>query len=192
MKKVGVLIHGYHLYSNNWKDVVWGMPGEDLMGRVPRGILVALEEKAELVIFPSGGSRSADGMTEAELTLIFTMEHFMELNEFSAFEGIDLESARERIRAISQIETKSQCTAEEIGFAGKMFRDKGIKNIVLVTSPDHASRSFRDAFAVFQGDESLVHFTKGLFVTSSQVPYSGCLVKDVIIQEPRPKRRITP
>ena len=54
-KRTGVWVHGFHLQAEVWKEVVWGKP-PDLLGRVPKAVLVALEEDAVLLGFGTGGS----------------------------------------------------------------------------------------------------------------------------------------
>jgi len=183
LKKTGVLIHGYNVNSPNWLTVVWGNP-PDLLGRLPRGVMVAIEEKADIVVFGTGASE-LNGKIEAAVMRDYLLEHFYNLKQFSVFKKIDLKKIRERIKDISRLEIKSKNTREEVKFALQIFKEEGIEKVVLVTSPDHVSRSLRDAYIVAEEDETLRNFTKDLFATPSQTTYTDHSVRDVQILEPR-------
>ncbi|MBE9593394.1 MAG: YdcF family protein [Proteobacteria bacterium] len=190
-KRVGVLIHGYHLQAKNWENIVWGEP--PLMGRLPKGTAVALETEAEVVVFGTGASEKG-GKKEAEVIRDYLFEHFFELEKFSAFNGLELEEdireAERRMREKSVIEIKSQNTFEEVKFAGEIFKNHGIERAILVSSPAHISRCLKYAYAVFSEEKELRYLTQELYATPSQVCYPGYKVEDVIVMEPphRPDR----
>ena len=54
--KTGVLVHGCNLHIENWRYVAWGDPPHDL-GRIPQGILTAIENQTELIVFGTGASK---------------------------------------------------------------------------------------------------------------------------------------
>ena len=65
-KKSGVLVHGCNLHTYQWKRIVWGKPPDEL-GRVPKGIFIALHEEADVMVFGTGASEK-DGLLEADAT----------------------------------------------------------------------------------------------------------------------------
>lgn len=183
-EKVGVLIHGYNIEKKNWREVVWGRG--NLMGRLPKGALVTLEEGAEVIVFGTGASQTKEGKIEAEVMRDTLVEQFFRLEDFSAFSRIDLtERVRDRIEKISRLETESRNTREELQFAGEIFREERIEKVILVSSPDHISRCLRDAYVVFIENIDFYPFEQRLYATPSQVSYTGRSVRDVQIIEPR-------
>ncbi len=190
-KRAGVLIHGYHLQAKGWENIVWGEP--PLMGRLPKGIAVALETEAEVVVFGTGASEKG-GKKEAEVIRDYLFEHFFELEKFPIYDGIklkeDFREAERRLKEISVLETKSQNTLEEVKFAGEIFKNHGIEKAILVSSPTHISRCLKYAYVVFSEEKELSYLTQELYATPSQVCYPGDKAGDVIVIEPphRPDR----
>ena len=77
---------------DQWEDVTWGAPPERI-GRVPMGVLVALSEQADVMVFGSGASEK-DGMLESEATARLLWERFDELTGFAVFKGWETELTR--------------------------------------------------------------------------------------------------
>ncbi len=167
-RRVGVLIHGYNLLEENWEEVVWGRP--PLMGRLPRGALIALYLDAEIIVFGTGATER-DGKKEAEVMRDYLLDHFSELKEFPAFQGIDLKAAKKKIEEVSRVEIESTNTIEEVYCAGKIFLEAGVESIILVSSPDHLPRCFRDVHIVFSENKDFHVFAENLFGTSCQTFY---------------------
>jgi hypothetical protein len=179
--KTGVLVHGCHLDALNWRGIMWGHPPEEL-GRIPKGVYVALQENADMMIFGTGASER-DGKKEGDFTHDFLMDHFGELGGFSCFEGVDLAAARSRISAVAQTECRSRNTREEIAEAVRIFVERDVEKIILVSSPTHISRCLRDALVLFQNPE-LIHLRRHLFAAASDTNFLGGRVEDVVIFEP--------
>lgn len=163
----GVLVHGFHLQAENWQKIAWGEP-PDLLGKVPAGVLAALEEKAKIMVFGTGASEK-DGKKEAEYTRDYLLEHFLELAEFSAFRRINLNLAKFRKKIILETEIRSQNTAQEIRFAGEIFKEYGAEKIILVSSPAHVSRCLRDGLAILKGQNISVRPSQTSFEDASEV-----------------------
>jgi len=183
-RKTGVLIHGYSLLSANWEEVVWGFPAKDSMGRLPKGILTAIEEEAMVLVFGTGSSEK-DGKIEAAWMRDTVFERFEWLTDFSVFKGQEamLERSKNRLEKISVLEIESKNTRQEIKFAFDIFLEKGINEVIIISSPDHISRCLRDALAIVSEDKKFIGFSKRLSATPSEVPYSGP-ASEVIIIEP--------
>jgi hypothetical protein len=63
--KTAILIHGCHLQAEEWENIVWRNPRVGILGRIPRGIQLAIQEKADLIFWGTGASEK-DGLKEAE------------------------------------------------------------------------------------------------------------------------------
>ena len=180
--RTGVLIHGLNLETEGWKDLVWGTP-PDSVGRLPRGVAVAIQHRAAVIVLGSGGSE-IDGKLEAEYTRDFLMEHFSELAQFSLFQGIEVESSQPQIEEMLQIETRSRNTYQELKFAAEVFKAFEVSNVVLVSSPTHLPRCLRDACIVFNEDPRFLSFAQNLYASPCQTSFHGIDASDVAIVEP--------
>ncbi|MEE2994740.1 MAG: ElyC/SanA/YdcF family protein [Gemmatimonadota bacterium] len=195
-KKSGVLVHGCNLHTYQWKRIVWGKPPYEL-GRVPKGIFIALQEKADVMVFGTGASEK-DGLLEADATARLMWDKFDDLKDFAVFETHfpDLkdqafrDQCRTRIKSILKIENTSQNTVDEVTRAGHIFKDYDIEQIILVSSPTHLPRCLRDACVAFDNDLELSHFRYWLSASPSITGYMGRSAADVAIFEPphRPDR----
>lgn len=73
---VGVVMHGltlkeYVIKRDKWEYVVWGDSSQDLMGRLPKAVEVALAEGAYCLIVGTGATK-LDGV-RLRLILIFAI-----------------------------------------------------------------------------------------------------------------------
>ena len=120
----------------------------------------------------------------------FLLEKFSELNQFSLFQGIQVQNIQPRIEKILQPDTRSRNTYEEITYAAEVFKSAEVTNIVLVSSPTHLPRCLRDACVIFGGDSSRSSFAQSLYASPSQTSFQGTAASDVAIVEPphRPNR----
>ena len=196
LRKTGILVHGYNLNAEGWESVVWG-ESPDRAGRVPTGVFAALCEQAEVLVFGSGASRK-NGLLESEATARLLWERFDELSAFSIFKkhlpGLRYPNSsgpyRERIESALRLDTGSQNTREEIAHAGRVFLDRGVERVILVSSPTHLPRCLRDACTVFEEDGELARLRHGLCAVPSVTGYAGYTAADIAIFEPphRPDR----
>lgn len=176
--KTGVWVHGFLLQAENWQKIVWGEP-PNLLGRVPKAVLVTLEEDAMLLGFGTGASES-NGKKEAEFIRDYLLEHFFELAEFTAFKGIDLARARKRIAKVAKTETQSQNTKEEAEFAVDILEECGVEKLFVVSSPVHLPRCLRDYCAALEKKKSKIL----IYATPSQTYWGGPMLSDLVIFEP--------
>lgn len=195
-KKTGILVHGCNLHTYQWKNIVWGKPPHDL-GRVPKGVFLALTEGAEAMVFGTGASEK-DGLLEADATAKIMWERFDELQAFEIFQThfpemsdpAFREACRRRIGSILIIENTAQNTIDEVKKAGHLFKSRHIEQIILVSSPTHLPRCLRDACVAFDNDAELADFRYALSASPSITSYMGKSAEDVAIFEPphRPDR----
>lgn len=155
-KKTGVLVHGFHLGSQNWQEIMWGSPPY-LLGRLSKAALVALEEEAEIIVFGTGASEM-NGKIEAQFILDYLLDtdNFIRLSEFVDFWTISLSKAYEKIKKIAVVESCSQNTAEAIRFSGEIFAENGVERIINVTSPTHAPRCLNESLKFYGRPESKI------------------------------------
>ena len=195
-RKTGILVHGYNLHAGQWEDVTWGAPPERI-GRVPMGVLVALSEQADVMVFGSGASEK-DGLLESEATARLLWERFDELAGFAVFKGWETELTRptatgrfrRRIESILHLDRASRNTRDEISYAGRVFVDRDVERVILVSSPTHLPRCLRDACAIYGEGGGMSGLLRELYAAPSVTGYPGYTADDVAIFEPphRPDR----
>jgi len=202
--KTGVLVHGCNLHAENWRYVAWGDPPASL-GRIPQGIVTALELEASVIVFGTGASKkvfrlgetekTGVELAEAEYSLEFLRSHFSQLYQFAPLRSLMEELASEndlldRIR----LDLESRNTVEEIRNAGKIFAEHEIDRVVLVSSPSHIVRCLRDAGDVYWNDDQFVRFRHRVYANPSTTCYEGTYPGDVVVVEPphRPDRHVIP
>lgn len=195
-RKTGILVHGYNLHAAQWEDVAWGTPPERI-GRVPMGVFVALSEQADVMVFGSDASEK-DGLLESEATARLLWERFDDLAGFRVFKGMETELThppaadrfRQRIESILHLDRVSKNTRDEIAYAGRVFIDRDVDRVILVSSPTHLPRCLRDACAIYGVDGAMSGLLQELYAAPSVTGYPGYSADDVTIFEPphRPDR----
>ncbi|MDD9949350.1 MAG: YdcF family protein [candidate division Zixibacteria bacterium] len=195
-RRTGILVHGYNLHAGQWEDVTWGAPPERI-GRVPMGVLVALSEQADVMVFGSGASEK-DGLLESAATARLLWERFDELAGFTVFKGNENEWTlppaagrfRQWIESILHLDRASKNTRDEIAYAGRVFVEQDVERVVLVSSPTHLPRCLRDACAIYGEDGDMSGLLRELYAAPSGTGYPGYTANDVTIFEPphRPDR----
>jgi len=173
--RTAVLVHGCHGEAADWSKIMFGtkdIVGRKLLGRAPRGILVAVELQAELVIW--GG--------------VSTMKRcfgFVEL-----WEGLSKE-VRDIAKGIDHyFDAKSRTTKEEIENAAMYTRLRDIERLVLVSSPTHIVRCYQTALVHLWNRPGYEKLWKNLCAFQSDTCYEGATPNDVVVFEPwhRPDR----
>lgn len=209
--KTGVLVHGCNLLIENWRHVAWGDPPNQL-GRIPQGVLVAVEHDASTIVFGTGASsktfrlgdpeQQEKELLEADYSLEYLRTHFASLAKFSVlnerFPNLQsaqgLEEARKNLLDRIVVDTDSQNTVEEIRNAGEIFLDRDVERIILVSSPSHVVRCLRDATALFHAEPKFERFVNEIYACPSTTCYEGTSAGDVVVIEPphRPDRHVVP
>ena len=208
--KTGVLVHGCNLNIENWRHVAWGDPPHAL-GRIPQGILVALEAEADVIVFGTGASSKAfrwgnskaeaPVLAEAEYSLAYLRENFESLKQFEVLSNLEEFSSpasitriRDRVLGKIILDLESQNTIEEITNAGVVFSSNDVDRAILVSSPSHIVRCLRDATKVYHSDETCKGFRDRISAVPSRTCYEGTSAADVVVVEPphRPDRHVVP
>lgn len=194
VKKVGVLILGYHSNEHNWGKTLWGIPPSK-PGRLVRGIKEILEHKAAIAIITSGIGHS--GKTSAQLAEELLYQRLDSLSEFREVYPILGEYLPKDIRRILKkklvlVEEYPFGTASSLIPAGEALMRAAIDQVIIVTSPDHISRSARDALTIWQ--KAFPHLAKDLLFAASvtgyteedrKTPHAMSGVENVVVIEPR-------
>ena len=206
--KTGVLVHGCNLHIENWRYVAWGDPPHEL-GRIPQGILTALEMDASVIVFGTGASektfhlgeseKAGQSLAEGEYSLEYLKCHFAELANFEPlkahFETSSETSLREWVMSRLELDLDSMNTVEELGNGGEIFNRHEVERVVLVSSPSHIVRCLRDAASIFHNpDERFSDYRFRIFANPSYTCYEGTGPDDVVVVEPphRPDRHVVP
>ncbi|MCP6718823.1 MAG: hypothetical protein KJI71_01145 [Patescibacteria group bacterium] len=188
---IGIWAHGHSLDRDPeiWKRVIWGVPPNRL-GRASLATLLAIKNKARLLGFGTGSSRTSEGKIEAEVIRDFILDNFNNLGEFQQFNGVDLREAKDKISRIVEVDTASKNTYEELQCAARIFLEKGVKTVIFVTDPAHGSRVFKNACEVFLENNSFSNILQHFSVAASAVPYSGTAGDVVVAEPPYPLRKV--
>lgn len=195
--KFGILVHGPHLQAKGWEKLAWGVPPY-LMGRIPKAIQTYFRLGAEVIYFGTGASER-DGIKEGEFMFQTLLERKNRLGEFEALKqfqdlgGLDVHfTPRGPViyagkQAEVVIDIQSQNTNEEILAAGDAFLERGVTDVVLVSSASHMPRCLRDALTLYNHPRyggKYKTLAQGLLVSPADTCYDGADYNDVIIFEP--------
>jgi hypothetical protein len=147
----GLLILCYNANEPNWEYVVWGTP--DKPGRLVRGVTLILEEDIDVAVIMSSAF-GKDGKSSGQLMKELLYARIEKLREFSIYPILSEVSAEEIYtileRTLRVVNEPVRNTSEELIAAGRYFTKAGIEKVFLVTSPDHISRTIRDAIVAWQ------------------------------------------
>ena len=180
--KTGILIHGRHLQTAGWVNLVWGRP-PDLLGQLPMGVLVAALENAMLIALGTGASE-IDGKLEAEFTRDYLFDNFHRLSEFTAFLGFDLEHLEARIHNTVRLDTKSQNTRQEVVECARIMAGAGVNRIIRVSAPTRIPRCLLEALVQLPKHRETAELAANVWAVPSHVPYLGRSAADVLVIEP--------
>ncbi len=120
------------------------------------------------MIFGTGASEK-DGLKESEWTVQYMLEHFGDLQNFAQFRGINLNKLKKYVKSHVVAEKISQNTYEEIKRAWKLFSQRGIERIIIVSNPDHISRCMQVVHQIYL--ESL--YPVEILAVQSDIGYDG-------------------
>ncbi len=175
--KTAVLIHGCYLQAGDWENIVWGNPNIGRLGRASKGLLVARQEGADFIYWGTGASEK-NGIKESQYTFDYAVAHCMELPEFVDFDADKVESF---FTFGSFLDTESQTTLQETKSAMEMCMEKGVKRLILVSSPTHIARCLQSAEVV---RHSGLFIGLEVFAVASDTCYERSVPGDVLIVEP--------
>ena len=105
-----------------------------------------------------------------------------------AFDDSDAREAARLLESVGAATVECTDTRSELQAAARAFAERGVTNVLLVSSPTHLPRCLRDAPAAFAAEHYRPPTVLG---AASDTSYAGARVADVAIVEPphRPDRR---
>ncbi|MEK7180794.1 MAG: hypothetical protein AAB738_00470 [Patescibacteria group bacterium] len=187
--KVGVLVHGRHLQSIDWDQIIWGKSPVKL-GSLPMLVFIVLNrgvEGIEKIIFGSGASEK-DGLKESQHMLLYFKSMAHRLSEFDQiinhpnFELSHRQTFFNDLFSKIECDTVSQNTSEEIAIAADKFTKLNIKEVIQIANASHAPRCARDS-AVLR-EKNIIPFSQTWSVVSDMMIYPGTTAEEVVVIEP--------
>lgn len=179
-KSTAVLIHGLHLEANGWESLVWGELANDTWGTIPRGVVYAWKQQAELVYWGSGASER-DGKKEAEWMYQRAVQG---ADELAALCGTEPETLISFLTERSHIDTQVKDTKAEIVACYDLCLTKGISHVALIPYASQAPRAVREALHYALEDERYALLKHNLSVEPSDTRYVGVTMPDIVIFAP--------
>lgn len=144
-----VLINGHHLQAPEWELIVWGAKDLSRVGRIPRGIEMAVKEDAKLIIWGTAASSDPKtGKKESEYTQAYALAHAEEL---AVYVGRTKEEVISLIQDRSFVQLDSNNTKNEVHTALSLCDERDIHTLYIVSSPTHVPRCLLTA-AQFQDE----------------------------------------
>jgi len=188
-KNTAVLVHGRHLETNELERLLWlGSGGE--LGTLPTAVRAMLTwgvERISLISVGTGSSTDPNtGLIESQVIKQYWLDNFDKLEQVSRISQLPAwnmhkETLRDLIKsAVTDIESRN--TKQETLAAMKLFKDRGITNILQVAGMNHAPRC--------QVNQSLVREETGIispqnwFLIADEAPYFASSAQDVTVVEP--------
>ncbi len=168
--KTGILCHGRHLLATNWELHEWGNEKKNLLGQIPKTLLLVHQETPETIVFGTGASEK-DGLKESEYILKYMFEHFGNLQNFSQFNGINLTELEKYMKGHSVVDKTSQNTYEEIKRTIEVFSSQDMHKMIIVSNPDHISRCMQMAHQSYH--ELKPSSLEAIFGAQSDIGYNG-------------------
>lgn len=174
--KIAILIHGCHLQAKKWANISWGNPKKNILGRTSKAFKVFLENHFDIdFVYWGTGASQKDGVVESQYTFNFTLKKLRNKNMMVDQDLVDL------FEKISFIDNESQNTPQEVARCMKLCKERGVKKLILVSSPTHIARCLQSAEVVrskggFAGLQ--------IVATASDTCFSDSTPADVLILEP--------
>lgn len=155
----GIIIPGFDPKESHWEDVVWGIP-PDKPGRIVKALQVALDDPDIGILLFWG---------EIKDWLVWKANS---IKDFSEFQDIDLDSLYEIIYSKFRFLPRVKNTQENMIQAKKIFSELSIKEVIIITSPDHLPRAMKLFMEQIKDNQNLK-----VWGTPSAVPYRGGIEK---------------
>lgn len=189
MSNKAILIHGRHVETDGWEQVVLGSLARKQTGTLARGILEAYRQKADLIYFGTGAS-SKDGLFESEYTYQIARSHWRELAQLCGADDsgdMHVNPFFNWLTNVSFLDTESKNTAEEVRKCLALCVERRITQLTLVSAPFHIPRCMQQAQIVFEdlaSDTPYQELRRNWFGVASDVNPTGMDTSDVVIVEP--------
>lgn len=190
MKKIGILLHVYHLETTSWEEMVWGRPESDELGTGTKFVecLLNIPAHEAVVSVVYSGPSQKDGLIEGAYTKKFLVDRINRLREFPRLKKqIDALSPKEYDLLVHRINELVvgpviKNTVAELEQGAAFFREQKADMVIQVAAATHAPRCLRDQ--VIARYEGWIEQRQYWVVTASDVNYHDVTPRDVVIAEP--------
>jgi hypothetical protein len=190
VNKAGVLLHVYHLGSEDWERLVWGDPARNELGvgakLLEYFLSVPPTTTVQTVLY--NGPSQRDGVPEGEYTLRFLKRKVPELRHFpklrtlyDALQPAEIEAFELRLREI-RIGGSIADTYDEIRRAAAYFADRHIWQVVHIAAATHAPRCIQLQAKV--RENGLLPAQQLWYTVASDRSFAGRTATDVVVVEP--------
>lgn len=156
---------------------------EKMIGRSPnkagRGtwaIYISLKEKVDVFLVGTGAT-NVNGIPEADWILKYLLDNFYDIiKNFSIFQRLSLKYrlfpklAKRKIKRISETETDSIKTDQEMLETVKRLKEKEVKKLFVVTDKRHMPRTVRDLVLALE-KEDLLNSSIEVYTSFSHIQY---------------------
>lgn len=187
LNSIGVLIPGYHLKADQWEKVVFGEIENKRLGRVSTAIEEAIKRKAAFIFWGAGGSETETGLKESQYT--YQQATGPKLKQLAWHVKQDPDELYKYLQRVSFIETSAKDTAAEIKSAVQECEMRGIKELILVSSPTHLPRCMKEAALLKEQNPEL---SITFYGRASDTCFANTHAADVTIIEPPHRSDIPP
>ncbi len=178
LEPIGVLIHGYDLKAEKWEDVVFGDKSGKL-GRVATAIEEAVNKKAMFIFWGAGGSENDEGLKESQYT--YQLALGAKLQQLASRINKECSELSRYLQHVSFVETSAKNTAEEVSHAVQECQKRGVKELILVSSPTHIARCLQEACKLKEQNAGIkIKF----YARPSETCFANSRAADVTIIEP--------
>lgn len=178
LQTINLFKNGFGPKNQDWYYLVWGDPKTNQLGRASKGILLALQNQTQTIVFGTGATwihLSGDVITrkeydlldtedqseyisEAEYTMEYVFSNFEKLMDFPALKfeinrfTKKTDGAKEFIKSISLAENNSFNTGTLIKQGIKKISDNSqlVDNLCLVSNPSHLYRILKLAILEYR------------------------------------------
>jgi hypothetical protein len=190
MKKIGILLHVYHLETTSWEEMVWGKPEANELGTGTKFVecLLNIPAHEEVVSVVYSGPSQRDGLIEGAYTKKFILDRIDQLESFPRLkQKLDALTTDERELFVKRLNELSvgqviKNTLTEVECGAAFFAEQRADMVIQVAAATHAPRCLRDQVIVRH--RGLIDITQQWVVTASDVNYHYVTPHDIVIAEP--------
>lgn len=190
MTKIGVLVHVYHLGTDNWEELVWGNPQTDELGTLTTFADQMLTLPFDMTIVPiiySGPSGKA-GLSEGGYARRYLLDRIDHLADFPRLrQKIETLSAADYQTFIQRLHDLYEGpviknTSDEIAYGAEYFKKQGAHHVIQIAASTHAPRCIKNqAIARHKG---AIDPDQQWYMVTSDTRHIAGPIEDIVIIEP--------
>ena len=190
MKKIGILLHVYHLEALGWEQLVWGQPEKDRLGTLTKFVdfLLDLPINQSVTSIIYSGPSNKDGLSEGAYAKHYLEEHLESLRAFPRLKlkldrlsPDDYKVFADRVAGLITGPLIKN-TLDEVAHAAADFAGGRVDAVVQIAAASHAPRCLQAQAIVRQTGEIPNH--QQWFVLASDTSFHSTQPADVVILEP--------